>query len=150
MKKRILTWMLALITSISTSYAAGIDGGTENAKASFRKDFGGAEVIRWDNSKAFSKATFRYNGQVMFAYYSIQGHLMAVGENILSDRLPLVLEISLKKNYSDYWVTDLFEVVNDGETSYYVTLENPDYVLILKSSSTNGWEIYTRTKKASE
>ena len=150
MKKTILIWTLLLVAGIGTSFAAGTDDGTWFAKNSFKKEFGTASVIRWDNYKAFTKATFTMNGRVLFAYYSTSGELLAVAGNILSDRLPVTLQNQLRKNYSDYWVTNLFEVASEGETDYYITMENPDYVLVLKSSGSNGWEKYSRKKKVDE
>jgi len=150
MKKTILIWTLLLVAGIGTSFAAGTDDGTWFAKNSFKKEFSNASVIRWDNYKAFTKATFTMNGRVLYAYYTNGGELLAVAGNILSDRLPVTLQTELKKNYSGYWVTDLFEVASEGETDYYITIENPDYVLVLKSNGSDEWSMYSRKKKAVE
>ena len=150
MKKTILIWTLLLLAGIGTSFASGTDDGTSFAKKSFKKEFGNASVIRWDSYKAFTKATFTMNGRVLYAYYTNGGELLGIAGNILSDRLPMTLQNELRKNYSGYWVTDLFEVASDGETDYYITIENPDYVLVLKSNGSDNWSMYSRKKKAVE
>lgn len=63
------------------------------------------------------------NGQRAFAYYSTGGELMGVARYISSLQLPLGLLSNLKNNYSNYWISDLFELSNNDGTHYYVTLE---------------------------
>ena len=83
----------------------------------------------------------------MFAYYSNEnGQLLAVARNILSDQLPISLMTSFKKDYSGYWISDLFEMAADGQTSYYATIQNAEETLILKSSGFE-WSVYKTEKK---
>jgi hypothetical protein len=42
----------------------------------------------------------------------------------------------------------LFEVAKNGETSYYVTLENADTKVVLKAQAGNDWSSYKKVKKA--
>lgn len=83
----------------------------------------------------------------MFAYYSQEGDLMAVTRNILSNQLPISLLSDLKKNYTIYWISDLFEISASQDASYYVTLQNADYTLVLKSNGINDWQVYKKDKK---
>jgi hypothetical protein len=72
---------------------------------------------------------------------------MAVVRNILSDQLPIGLLTSFKSNYGKYWVSSLFEMSSDGQTSYYATLENSCETLVLKSNGFNEWAVYQKEKK---
>ena len=83
----------------------------------------------------------------MFAYYTQTGDLMAVTRNITSTQLPINLLSSLKKNFGNYWITDLFEVSSSTDASYYATVENADQKVILKSNGTSSWETYKKEKK---
>jgi hypothetical protein len=58
-----------------------------------------------------------------------------------------VLTAELKKNYEGYWITDLFEIATDSQTSYYVTLENADHKIVLESVGVQGWQSYKKEKK---
>ena len=87
------------------------------------------------------------NGNVMFAFYSSDGELMAVSRNILSSQLPISLTRDLKSNYGDFWIADLFEISSDNGNYYYVTLENSDRKIVLRSIGTNTWETYTVARK---
>jgi len=87
-------------------------------------------------------------GQVMFAYYNESGELIGVVRNILSDKLPINLMTELKRSYNDRWISDLFEMASEGQSTYYVTLETADDTLVLKSNGLSGWSVYKRTKKS--
>lgn len=62
--------------------------------------------------------------------------------NILSTKLPSRLLTSIKKNYSNYWITDLQKQVVNGKVSYQITLESADEKIILNARPSTGW---TRT-----
>jgi hypothetical protein len=150
MKNRILGLALLLMVGFSNSFAKSFEGVSQKIMQSFQKEFTNAKDVKWETSKDFSKATFKLNDQVMFAYYAENGELLGVSRNIISSQLPINLLNELKKNYTQYWITDLFEMASSNETSYYVTLENSEAVTVLKSSGANGWEIYRKDKKVSE
>jgi len=62
--------------------------------------------------------------------------------------LPLNLQVSLKKSYGNYWITDLFETASHDGSSYYVTLETADTKIILKSTDGGNWSIDQKFKKS--
>jgi hypothetical protein len=97
-------------------------------------------------NKDYTKLTFKMNGMVLFAFYSGDGELLAVTHNIISTQLPLQLLIKLRHDYTGYWISDLFEYDADGSTSYFLTLENADSKVTLKSSDGN-WETYIKSTK---
>ena len=110
MKKRILVWALLLMFGISSSFANNEEGVSARVKASFKKEFANATDVKWENSKDFTKATFNLNDQVIFAFYGESGELIAVSRNITAAQLPIHLLSDLKKAYTNFWVTDLFEI----------------------------------------
>jgi hypothetical protein len=150
MKQFILSIATMLMMGVSVSAFAGKnDDGAVNQLAvkSFRKDFTGASNIIWEQRDTYTKATFSLQGQVLFAYYNSNGDLQAVVRNITSDQLPITLLSSLRKDYGNSWISDLFEIVSDGQTSYYVTLEDSDKKIVLKSQGTEFWSEFKKEKK---
>ena len=150
MKQFILSIATMLMMGVSISaFAAKNEDGTVNQLAvkSFKKDFNRASNITWEQRDTYTKATFSLAGQVLFAYYNNNGDLQAVVRNITSDQLPISLLSSLRKEYGDCWISDLFEIVSDGQTSYYVTLEDSDKKVILKSQGTEFWNEFRKEKK---
>jgi hypothetical protein len=64
-----------------------------------------------------------------------------VVRNIISTRLPFRLQTTIKKNYKDYWITDLYEEVINGKTTYYITLENADQKVKLNTTHSTNWAV---------
>lgn len=148
MKNKILIGVFIFITGISSAFAN--DNREEvNSKIirSFQKEFAGAQNAQWVTTKDFVKVTFTLNEQVVYAYYDQTGSLLGVTRNILSGQLPINLLTDFKKNYSSYWITDLFEMAVNGENVYYISLEDSDHKVVLKSNGTNGWDVYRKDKK---
>ena len=86
--------------------------------------------------------------QYVTAFYNTEGELVALTRSITVYQLPIVLQTSLKKEHQNYWISDLFEVANDQGNTYYVTIENADTKIVLKSNSTYGWSTYKKFQKS--
>jgi hypothetical protein len=113
----------------------------------FNKTFTQAKCVAWTaTGSEIYKAEFQFNGQQVTAFYHNSGTLIALTRNILSTQLPLLLEASLKENYASYWITDVVEIASEEETTYYVTVEDADNKVVLKSGQFN-WSVYRRVKK---
>jgi hypothetical protein len=150
MKNKILIGVFVFITGISSAFANGKEEVNDKIIKTFQKEFAGALNVQWVITKEFVKATFTLNEQIVYAYYSSDGHLLGVTRNIVSGQLPINLLTDLKKNHSNYWITDLFEMASNNENMYYITLENSDHKLVLKSNGTTGWEVFKKERKRSE
>jgi hypothetical protein len=148
MKKTILMMLLLVTVGTSTTFAKDEETVNQQVLNAFKKEFVDAKDVIWQNNREYIKATFTMNDQVLFAYYTQGGELLAVTRNISSDKLPLSLLTNLKKNYSEYWITDLFEMVAAGNGTYYITLQNADVELVLKSDEFGGWDVYKKIKRA--
>src|SRR6478736_4397592 len=125
MKK--IMMILALVLTVGTSFAfTGEEAVNKQALNAFKKEFASATDAAWTVGTNFYKVTFSLNDEKLFAYYNTQGEFLAVTRNISSLQLPLTLQTSLKRSYSNYWISDLFEVAKSDGTNYYVTLETAD------------------------
>jgi hypothetical protein len=149
MKKTIFTLALSLILG-TASFANNEETINQKASESFKKEFAQAKDVSWQKAGEMVKATFTLNERVLFAYYSESGDLIAITRNITTDQLPISLQTSMRKNYSGYWVSDLFEMVSGGQTNYYITLENADQKVVLKSEDFGSWATYRKEKKETE
>ena len=143
--KQFTTIAFALIMSLC-SFAKPIDSTRGEINTSFKKNFRNAELLNTETHQAFTKLTFKMNDVIMFAFYNNSGELMAVTRNIVSSQLPMSLLMSLKSDYNGYWITELFEFSGDGLNSYYVSLENADSKVVLRSNG-DTWEEYSSKKK---
>ena len=133
MKKMML--VLAMIVTIGISGAfASEENVSKRVLNAFKTEFATAEDVIWTTGKSF-------------AYYSTAGELIGIARYISSLQLPLGLLTNLKNNYSNYWISDLFELSNTDGTHYYLTLEKSDASIMLVSTKGTNWTIYDRKKK---
>ncbi len=151
MKKTILAMALILVVGLTSAFAnKNLKGSEVNqiAVATFQKDFAAAKNVIWEQQKDYVKVTFTLGNQIFYAYYdNANGEQIAVARNILSDQLPIGLLTSFKNNYGKYWVTGLFEMSSNGDTSYYTTLESANEKLVLRSNGFNEWTVFQKEKK---
>ena len=146
MKKIIM--ILAMVLTISSSFAfTGEETINNRALNAFRTEFAGATDAAWTIGNDYYKVTFTMNEQKLFAYYNKSGEFMAVTRYISSLQLPLYLQKSLKKSYSNYWISDLFKIGNHDQTSYYVTVESADSKIVLKSDDGSKWTVFQKSEK---
>jgi len=145
MKKLII--MLAIAISTVNAFAGEV---TVNQKVldAFKTEFSTATDVQWSVGANYYMATFNYNEKYVFAYFSEDGELFGITRHITQGNLPMNLQSNLKKNYDDYWVTDLVEVSKSDGTYYYITLENADTQLVLKSSGGSTWSVNNKVRKS--
>lgn len=144
MKKIII--MLAITISSLAAFASeeNVDKKVLNA---FSQEFAGAKDVKWTSNETFYKVSFVYNSQYVYAFYQLDGELLAMTRNITSLDLPISLQTSLKKGYEGYWISDLFEISNNEGTKYYITMENADSKLVLKSTNAGDWASFKKSAK---
>ena len=135
-----------MIVSLMTSAFAEEENVKAEILAAFKSKFSTAQEVTWTSGKMFSEATFLLNGSWITAHFNYRAELVAVSRNITSDQLPLFLQNNLRKHYSGYWITDLFELSNKDGFSHYITLRNADEEIVLESLNGRTWSVYRSTK----
>ena len=147
--KLLLATLISLFSLVSTTKASDNDPRISAAVlSSFNSAFKNAAEVKWTASENFSKAEFSLRGQYVAAYYDVAVNLIDLTRNISSFQLPITLQTKLKTSYESYWISDLFELSDDNGTSYYVTVENGDPKITLKSNGTNEWSVYQKQRKS--
>ncbi len=140
----LLTALSSLFTSNSFAKDKNVN---EAAVRSFNSTFINAAEVKWSATNSFYKADFSLSGQYASAFFNLDGELIAVTRNVSSLQLPITLQAKLKKDYADFWVTELFEVSTDGATDYYITLETADEKLVLKAAPGSSWSKHKKSRK---
>ena len=145
MKKTILSIALGLAL-LSTAFAKAPERATNRAIASFTKEFHQASDVIWSSNSNYIMAAFEIDNQTQFAYYDYQGNLVGVVHHILTSSLPADLSGDIKKHYSNYWVSELFQVSSDQDDAYYIQLKNADETIVLTTEGTGSWNLYSAPK----
>ncbi len=137
---------LAIVVSTVCAFA-GDSNVNQQVLDAFKTEFSTAKEVEWSVAANYYKATFNYNGKYVFAFYNETGELLGLTRYMSPSDLPLSLQNNLRKGYENFWVSDLFEASKNESTNYYITLENADTKIILKSSE-NKWESFSKIKKS--
>jgi hypothetical protein len=67
--------------------------------------------------------------------------------NILSSQLPAALLAEIKKDYKDYWITELIEEGKAKHPDFLLTVENADQIVHLRSDDSESWVVMSATVK---
>jgi hypothetical protein len=148
MKKKILILSLAFISFTIFSFADATPSNiSKSVVTSFNRQFSTASNVQWETTDNYIKAKFSVNDVVLSAYFNRTGELIAITRFISPNQLPVELQTTLQKIVKKNWVSDLFEIQTEAGTSYYITTENADQIVVLKSEGTNGWQLFQKEKK---
>jgi hypothetical protein len=145
MKKILIT--LAIIIKLTADTFATEEKVNPAVLHAFNSKFPNAQEVSWVAGDKYYKAAFSYYGTWMSAWYTTTGKFISVTRNFSSTELPLYLRNSLKTRYAGYWITDLVEESGKSGFSYYITIENADKRIVLKSKSGDDWETYNEYEK---
>ncbi|HEX7903341.1 MAG TPA: hypothetical protein VF487_05640 [Chitinophagaceae bacterium] len=122
MKKIILSAVITLTMGVAA--LANIDP-VNNSKAQevFKKEFAGAEMVKWSTEGNYSKVSFVLGGTSAIALFNGEGELLGSVRNIFYNQLPLSVITSFEKRFENATVIDITEVTNVNGTRYKVTME---------------------------
>ena len=124
MKKKILVLATAFLMTISATFAQNNQPVPDAISTALQQDFKGAEQVQWKTTGQFYKANFTLNGQAFEAFYSIDGQKIGVSRKIVIEQLPMSLAREAKEKAASSQVTDLFELLTEHGTEYFITLKN--------------------------
>lgn len=147
--KKLTTFVAALLLLFSAS-AFTSSSDTEvsvKIKTEFQKDFTSATDVSWKKTNDLYFATFKINEQALSAAYNEEGELIGATRTITLADLPLSISLEIKSAYEGYTVDNaVTELVNDGQTKYYLTAQNAKWKVDFTATS-NGLSIEKKTKK---
>jgi hypothetical protein len=146
MKKIMTLLVLGTLLLVNSAFANNKETINERVQSAFKQEFSKATEMNWSRSDNYYKVEFTLNDNVMTAYYNDNAELMGVIKNLLSTELPINLQLSLKKDYGSYWISDLFEFARNAESGYFITVENSDTKLVLQSEGSD-WKIFKKIRK---
>lgn len=148
--KKLKTMFAAVAILLATSAFAspGPEKISERVKAEFEKNFTGALNVNWEKKDDFYFASFKLNENEVSAAYNESGELLGVSRVIETSQLPLNVSLAITNRYKDYTVANnVSEIVFDGQTNYYVNVENSQKILKLKCNSYGEITVERKTKK---
>ena len=147
--KKLATVLTAIVMLFATSaFAADGDNVTAKVAAAFKTDFSQVNNVSWEKTSDFYFATFQLNNITVDAAYNEDGELVGTSRKIASTQLPLKLTLELSKKFGEYNVAEEVSELNyEGQTTYYLSVENDKQVVKLKCYSNGEIDVESKTKK---
>jgi hypothetical protein len=145
MKK--IVFVLSLLVTVGFCSAYPSEKVSRKVLASFKNEFANAKDVEWETGNNYFRAAFTMNEQRIYAFYNVDGEVLSIARYVSSVHLPVNLFANLKNDYSNYWISDLFEVCNSEGLHYYVTLETAESKLVMRSSNGGSWSTYSKNNK---
>ena len=147
--KKLATVLTAIVMLFATSaFATDGDNVTAKVAAAFKTDFSQVNNVSWEKTSDFYFATFQFNNITVDAAYNEDGELVGTARKIAFTQLPLNVTLQLSKKFGEYKVAaEASELNYEGQTSYYLTVENDKQVVKLKCYSNGEIDVESKTKK---
>ncbi|HXB06324.1 MAG TPA: hypothetical protein VNW04_04395 [Puia sp.] len=148
--KRLSIAVILFLTVLGTTRANPLIGkeeprfvGVEN----FHRQFPQATEVRYKVKGQFTEVNFIWNGLQLQAFYDNEGNALATARNIDKSSLPVNVQLTLQKNYSDGVITAAIEYTdtNDG-LSYYVTVAGAKTTYLLHVSTSGDISVFKKMK----
>ena len=147
-KLRTIFAAAALLLATSVFATAGPEKVSAKVKAAFEKSFTGAVNVNWEKSDDFYFAHFELNSKETSAAYNENGELVGTSRVVTTAQLPLNVLLAIAAKYDGYAVAKTAtELTYEGQTNYYVLVENTKQVLRLKCIINGDIAVDSKTKK---
>jgi hypothetical protein len=121
MKKQFLVLTAALIMTFSATFAKETPSVPASIVTELHQKFADANDVQWQTTANYYQATFTIDGHPLKAFYSFDGGLIGLSRQINVGQLPLALIADVKEKSANSTITDLFELLTDRGTEYYIT-----------------------------
>jgi len=114
----------------------------------FKEKFEKAVNVKWTQEENLYFAIFEMNEKEYTVAYSEKGELIGISRCLYKDQLPLAVMESLNEKYKNYILpASVSEIVFEGVTNYYLTIEGETRYLQLKCSPDGSISVNKRIKK---
>ncbi len=132
----------------TSSFAMDGDNVSAKVAAAFKNDFSQANRVTWEKKSDFYFAFFQLNNQELTAAYNDAGEMVGTSRKIESANLPLALSLELTKKFNGYRISEQADELSfEGQTFYFLSVENYNQVVNLKGYSNGEMQVESKTKK---
>lgn len=140
--KKLFIAALFVVAAGTSAFAFDATKVSYRVKNSFENLFTNAENVEWTAKENFMKATFTLDEKRIEAFFGNDGELIGESQKIDFKKLPANAVRKIKKEFASYAVTESIQFDQDGERSYYVSLQDGAKQRILQVSLLGSISIY--------
>lgn len=114
----------------------------------FQQKFPEATEVNCKVKGQITEVNFVWNGLRLQAFYDLTGDPVATSRFVTVNSLPLFVQMSLKKEYPGYTVTEAAEFSDaDDGLSYYVSVTGPKATYLLHVSTSGTISVFKKMKQ---
>ena len=140
----------AVFSALEKSRSTGLNVEKLNKEvnSAFLTKFKRAEKVNWKQVSDLYFAHFEMDSKEYSAAYSEEGEMIAISRKLPTDQLPYAVTNVLEEQFAGYNIpVSVTEIVMDGNTNYYFTVEGATRFLQLKCSADGTVAIQKKIKK---
>ena len=116
--------------------------------SAFNEKYASAKNITWSQAQNFYFASFDLDQASLSVAFTADGEFIAVSRQIAFSQLPMAASEAINQFYAGYVIPSVVnEIVLQGETNYYLTVEGKSAYLRLKCSPDGNVIVEKRHKK---
>lgn len=144
------TLIIAVILSLTvTGSALAMPEPTFKGIEHFQNKFPQATDVNYKVTGQFTEVNFKWNGIRLQAFYDANGTPIATSRYIDPNTLPLYVQLSIKKYYPSFFITESAEFTDatDDTLSYYVTVSGPKNTYLLHVSTSGAISVFKKMKQ---
>jgi len=135
MKKIFVSLSFMVTLGLTTVRATDNFDVNSKIKESFKKEFAGATLIKWEKDKDFQRATFVLYDHLVIAYFNTDGELLGSARNVFFYEVPMAVIKSIGENFAGINPIEVLEVSNTEGTFYRITIEKQNKRYHIKASA---------------
>ena len=135
MKKIFVSLSFIVTLGLTTVRATDNFDVNSKIKESFKKEFAGATLIKWEKDKDFQRATFVLYDHLVIAYFNTDGELLGSARNVFFYEVPMAVIKSIGENFAGINPIEVLEVSNTEGTFYRITIEKQSKRYHIKASA---------------
>jgi hypothetical protein len=152
--KKIIVMLVMLICVSGKSLLAAAEENipvTASALKTFKKEFPGAISANWEKIEKTDiyLVRFAHDERGLLAYINEEGRLLAMARLVSMEQLPLNISRIIAKNYNDFLIEKIEELITEGSVSYLFSMKNEKVKTVLRVYS-NGTFKKVKTQRIEE
>lgn len=132
--KKVFIAAIMVVTIGSSAFAIDVNKISYKVKNIFDQEFYGAQNVVWSLEENYTKASFTMADERVQAFFTSEGEMIGYSRSVSFNQLPLNAIQKINKAYSSYKIVESIEFSQDGEKSYYVSMQDGEKKQILNVS----------------
>ncbi|HVK96920.1 MAG TPA: hypothetical protein VM368_03840 [Flavisolibacter sp.] len=141
-------YLIAIAVSIISQFSYADEPVNDIVLKAFKETFPHIKKASWADAGNFYEAFFKETGGTTRVRYSKDGEVLTTIRTYKEEKLPLYIQMKIKKKYADKKIRCITELSNDDGVSYYIMLEDEKHLIEVVADASGYMSVNKKLKKA--